>query len=69
MHALHNARRMMILFLRRQTIMELPLVAVLFLIMNRWCLELTYARPVFDVTDFGAVADGETDNSKVIAGA
>lgn len=49
--------------------MELPLVAVLFLIMNRWCLELTYARPVFDVTDFGAVADGETDNSKVIAGA
>nr|ACN85299.1 polygalacturonase precursor [Oryza coarctata] len=41
-----------------------------FLIMTRWLwLQITCARQVFDVTDFGAVPDGETDNSKVFVAA
>lgn len=47
--------------------MAFPLVALFFMISARWCLEVAHAgRQVFDVMDFGAIADGETDDSKVI---
>jgi galacturan 1,4-alpha-galacturonidase len=47
--------------------MAFPLAALFFLVTARWCLQVTHAgRQVFDVMDFGAIADGETDDSKVI---
>ena len=47
--------------------MAFPLAALFFLVTARWCLQVAHAgRQVFDVMDFGAIADGETDDSKVI---
>ncbi|VAI90728.1 unnamed protein product [Triticum turgidum subsp. durum] len=60
-----DAHRVMSLFLHRRSDMAFPLVALFFMISARWCLEIAHAgRQVFDVMDFGAIADGETDDSK-----
>ncbi|KAM0914998.1 hypothetical protein ACQ4PT_011148 [Festuca glaucescens] len=45
--------------------MAFPLAALFFLVAARWCQQVAHAgRQVFDVMDFGAIADGETDDSK-----
>jgi hypothetical protein len=46
--------------------MSLHLAALLLLGMARWFPEVADAGPVFNVADFGAVAGGHTDNSKVV---